>query len=81
MKEFMYALALCLLMASGWSISKAPSESAIKAAPDAAAAAQLERDRGQIHIIAGGALVLALVCGVAGWRSKSREDADKKRLD
>ncbi|GGB99020.1 hypothetical protein GCM10011352_26490 [Marinobacterium zhoushanense] len=81
MKEFMYALALCLLMASGWSISKAPSERAIKAAPDAATAAQLEQERGQIRAIAGGALVLALVCGVVGWRSKSREDADRKKLD
>lgn len=81
MKEFMYATALCLLMMSGWSISKAPGEAAIKAATDATEAAQLEKERREVQMIAGGALVLALVCGVIGWRSSSREDAAKKQLD
>lgn len=81
MKEFMYAMALCLLMLSGWSISKAPGEDAIKAAPDAVAVAQLEQEREEVRIIAGGALVLALVCAVVGWRSSSREDAAKKQID
>jgi len=81
MKEFMYALALCLLMLSGWSLSKAPGERAITAAADAQVRAELERERQQIYLIAGGALVLALVCGVIGRRTKSREDTSKKEID
>lgn len=81
MKEFMYASALCLLMLSGWSISKVPGEKAIQAASDPTEVARIEQERKEVRMISGGALVLALVCGVIGWRSSSREDPARKQLD
>ncbi|WP_036183678.1 hypothetical protein [Marinobacterium lacunae] len=80
MKEFMYAMALCLVMAAGWSASKAPGAKAIAAAANAEEVARIEQERKQVFMLSGGALVLALVCGVVGWRSTSREDPRKKDI-
>lgn len=79
-KEFMYATALCFLMLSIWSFSKTPSEETIKQA-EPAIVQQMQEDRKTLRFISGGALVLAAVCGVVGWRSRSRENPESKTLD
>ncbi|WP_432697409.1 hypothetical protein ACQUQP_03395 [Marinobacterium sp. YM272] len=80
MKEFMYATALCFLMLAIWSFSKTPSEEAIKQV-EPALVEQMRQDRETLRFISGGALVLSVVCGVVGWRSRSREDASKKSVE
>lgn len=80
MKEFMYAMGLCLLMMSIWSFSKIPSDEAISQA-EPSLVQQLEHDRTTLKFVSGGALVLSLACGLVGWRSRSREDANKKSVE
>ena len=80
MKEFMYATALCFLMLSIWSFSKTPSEETIQQA-EPALMEQMREDRETLRFISGGALVLGAICGLVGWRSRSREDAARKSVD
>lgn len=80
MKEFMYAMGLCLLMMSIWSFSKIPSDADISQA-EPALVQQLENDRTTLKFVSGSALVLSVVCGLVGWRSRSREDANKKSVE
>lgn len=79
MKEFMYAMALCLLMMSIWSFSKIPSDAAISQA-EPELVQQMQHDRTTLKFVSGGALVLGLACGLIGWRSRSREDESKKTV-
>ena len=88
MKEFMYSLALCLLLSAGWVFSHLPSDEDIHATrqSDPALADTLVHQQHQMRLIAGGALVLGGVLGVVGFFAKSRhqqarEQAQQKRQE
>lgn len=83
MKEFMYAMALCLVMMGLWCVAKAPSDAKIAAMQrtDANQALEMAADQHELRVIAVSALGLGLILGVVGWRSKQREDPTRKQLD
>lgn len=81
MKEFMYSLALCLLLSAGWVFSHLPSDEEIAEIKlsDPALAATLVHQQHQMKLIAGGALGAAGVLGVVGFFSTSRRQARLSR--
>lgn len=81
MKEFMYSLALCLLLSAGWVFSHLPSDEDIHATrqSDPALADTLVRQHQQMQLIAGGALVLGGVLGVVGFFAKSRRQVARQQ--
>jgi hypothetical protein len=77
MKEFMYSLALCVLLASGWSFRHTPSDEDIRvtARTDPALAATLEQQQRQMTLISGIGFAVAGALGVVGFFSKTRRQA------
>lgn len=76
MKEFLYSLALCLLLSAGWLYSHVPDDEDLAAAQEEPAlVATLERQQRQMSLIAAGALAGSAVLGVCGFFARSRRQA------